>query len=58
MIELNKIYNEDFRIKLSDIGEDFTIITDPPYNIGFKYNSYADNLPDEEYKERFNVRNK
>lgn len=51
MIELNKIYNEDFRNELSDIGEDFTIITDPPYNIGFKYNSYADNLPDEEYIE-------
>lgn len=46
---MNKIYNEDFRSKLSNIDEEFTIITDPPYNIGFKYNSYADNLPDEEY---------
>ena len=46
-----EIYNEDFRSKLSDINEDFIIITDPPYNIGFKYNSYSDNLPDEEYIE-------
>lgn len=50
-MEINKIYNEDFRSKLSDINEDFIIITDPPYNIGFKYNSYSDNLPDEEYIE-------
>ena len=50
-MELNKIYNEDFRSRLSDINKDFTIITDPPYNIGFKYNSYADNLSDEEYIE-------
>jgi len=28
------------------------VITDPPYNIGFQgYNSYADNLPDDEYIE-------
>ena len=25
------------------------IVTDPPFNIGYKYNSYKDKLPDEEY---------
>ena len=50
-MDIYTMYNEDFRSKLSDISEDFTIVTDPPYNIGFKYNSYADNLPDEEYIE-------
>ena len=51
MENLIELYNEDFRNKLSSIGEDFTIITDPPYNINFKYDSYEDNLPDEEYIE-------
>lgn len=27
------------------------VITDPPYNIGFPYSTYADNLPDKEYME-------
>ena len=51
MENLIELYNEDFRNKLSSIGEDFTIVTDPPYNINFKYDSYEDNLPDEEYIE-------
>lgn len=28
------------------------IVTDPPFNIGYKYNSYKDNLPENEYFER------
>lgn len=51
MKDLINIYNEDFRSGLANIEEDFTIITDPPYNIDFKYKSYNDNLPDEDYIE-------
>lgn len=47
-----KIYNLDFRgggiEKYKDIENSY-LITDPPYNIGLKYNSYSDNLIDEEY---------
>lgn len=25
------------------------IVTDPPFNIGYKYNKYKDNLPEDEY---------
>lgn len=46
-----RIYNEDFRNRLYDLGDDFTIITDPPYNIKFSYESYEDNLTDEAYQE-------
>lgn len=52
MSQVDKIYNMDFREGLSDLDNkniDYIIITDPPYNIGFNYNSYNDNLPDEEY---------
>lgn len=31
----------------------YLYITDPPYNIGFNYGSYKDNLLDEEYMELF-----
>lgn len=45
----NEIYNMDFREGLIHIKEPFTIISDPPYNINFKYNEYKDNLQDEDY---------
>lgn len=48
-IEKNEIYNMDFRDGLNSIEHFDLITTDPPYNIGFKYNSYEDNLSDEEY---------
>ena len=44
-----KLYNRDFREVLPHIEEEVIIVTDPPYNIGFKYNSYQDNLPYDEY---------
>lgn len=47
-----KIYNEealDF-IKSGELdGKKFIIVTDPPYNMDYHYNSYEDNLPEEEY---------
>jgi DNA modification methylase len=32
-------------------GKKFIIVTDPPYNMGYHYNSYDDNLPEDEYFE-------
>jgi DNA modification methylase len=49
-----KIYNEnaiDF-IKSGELdGKKFIVVTDPPYNMGYHYNLYDDNLPEEEYFE-------
>jgi len=42
MIELNKIYNSDFRDMIKDIPENSLIITDPPYNMGVKYGNFKD----------------
>jgi hypothetical protein len=38
MIEVNKIYNIDFREGLHLIDVPIMIVSDPPYNINFKYN--------------------
>jgi site-specific DNA-methyltransferase (adenine-specific) len=48
-LEVNKLYNSDFKESIHQIKEPFTIVTDPPYNINFKYNQYKDNLHDVEY---------
>ncbi len=32
-------------------GREVVIVTDPPFNIGYHYNSYHDNMDDEEYIE-------
>ena len=45
-----KIYNERFQDVLNVIG-DVVVITDPPYNIGYKYNEYIDRMSDEDYIE-------
>ena len=46
-----RVENLDFRQGLYEPEEDFTVITDPPYNINYEYNEYNDNLTDEEYIE-------
>ena len=39
-------------IRILDAGSVDAVVTDPPYNIGFNgYESYSDNLPDDEYVE-------
>lgn len=48
-MELWKMYNKNFEDVLYEIDEDFTIITDPPYNIKYKYNEYSDDLTEKEY---------
>ena len=48
------IYNKDFRDVIKDLDKNNTlIITDPPYNVGWKYDSYNDNLEDQEYRDLF-----
>lgn len=54
-MELWKMYNENFKDVLYKIDEDFTVITDPPYNIKYNYNEYKDNLPDEDYIEMISL---
>lgn len=51
-----KTYNADCidyfggRDFLADIaGRNVCIITDPPFNIGYHYTSYKDNMPDDKY---------
>ena len=53
MIELNKIYNEDCLVGMKRIPDKSIdlVITDPPYNIGFKYNEYKDTKSEDEYIE-------
>jgi DNA modification methylase len=49
-----KIYNEnaiDFINSGELDGKKFIVVTDPPYNMGYHYNLYDDNLPEEEYFE-------
>lgn len=48
---INKIYNIDFRDGFSkfDLSDVKLFVTDPPYNIGFSYDGYDDNLSDEDY---------
>lgn len=49
MFEVNKIYNMPFQEGLEDLPHIDMVITDPPYNIGFNYNQYEDNMSDEAY---------
>ena len=46
--EFGKLYHGDCLEILSKI-ESGTVVTDPPYNIGYHYNEYHDALKDEEY---------
>lgn len=44
------LYHGDSR-ELMPCFEGRTVVTDPPYNVGYHYDSYADNLGQEEYFE-------
>ena len=46
-----EIVNKDFRQQLNNIKEKAIIVTDPPYNIGFEYNQYQDDLSHDDYIE-------
>lgn len=51
--ELNKVYCGDFMAIMDswDIGfrERLLVISDPPYNIGFKYGEYKDKKTENDY---------
>lgn len=51
-----KLFNGRFQDVFYEIEETIkinAIITDPPYNNGYHYNSYKDDLPDNEYRDLF-----
>jgi site-specific DNA-methyltransferase (adenine-specific) len=50
-MDFNKIYNCDFRENIEILDKVDLIVTDPPYNINFKYNSYKDKKNEKEYME-------
>lgn len=50
-LEVNKIYNMSFQEGLEMLPNIDMIITDPPYNINFNYNSYSDDMSEDEYIE-------
>jgi site-specific DNA-methyltransferase (adenine-specific) len=54
-MKINEIYNMDFRDGIKQmLNEDIKIdmiITDPPYNIDFKYDVYNDKMSDDDYME-------
>ena len=48
------ILNKDFRKIIKDLDKENTlIITDPPYNVGWKYDTYKDKISENEYLELF-----
>lgn len=51
MLELNKVYMMDCLDGIEKLKNNSIklAIIDPPYNVGYKYNSYKDNLPYKEY---------
>ena len=49
-----KIYNEDSmkifqKVVNENKSKNIIIVTDPPFNIKYKYNTYSDNMSEEEY---------
>ena len=44
-------YNCRFQEVIKDLPSDLLVVSDPPYNIGFKYDLYKDTMPDDEYIE-------
>lgn len=44
-----EIYKGDCLNIINKINEDFIIVTDPPFNIGYKYNTYSDKMKEIEY---------
>jgi DNA modification methylase len=41
--------------EIQNIQDDFIIVTDPPFNIGYHYNSYKDNLKEDKYYEMLDL---
>ena len=41
--------------EIQNIQDDFIIVTDPPFNIGYHYNSYKDDLKEDKYYEMLDL---
>ena len=39
----------DSAVALKDIPENVIYVSDPPFNIGYKYNTYKDRMKESEY---------
>jgi site-specific DNA-methyltransferase (adenine-specific) len=50
-LKINRIINDDCLNVMKDIPDDYPclVLTDPPYNIKYKYAEYKDNLKEEDY---------
>lgn len=47
---MTKLYNGDCRAIIKDIKpENCIVVTDPPFNVGYHYNSYSDNMAEADY---------
>lgn len=45
-----ELINDDFKNVINDIkNKKIIIVTDPPFNIGYKYNIYKDNMEEKDY---------
>ena len=51
MASKNTIINDDFRNHLHLFNQDVFVISDPPYNQGYHYNEYSDEMNIDEYGE-------
>ena len=49
MVELNRVYNDDFRNYLAEFDDDMFIVSDPPYNQAYHYDEYSDNMAQKDY---------
>lgn len=51
---LNQIKLKDYRDVIKGLSKENTlIVTDPPYNVGWKYDTYKDKVSDEDYTNLF-----
>lgn len=49
-IQLDVVYNGDSQSFMQNLnGIKFCVVTDPPYNVGYHYNEYSDNLDEYDY---------
>ena len=49
-----KLYNNDCKEVIENLKREYKnlcIVTDPPFNIGYHYKTYKDNLSEKEYLE-------
>ena len=54
-MKLNQIIQGDCLDEIGKIQGDFIIVTDPPFNIGYRYKSYKDNLKEDKYYEMLDL---